>query len=581
MIFSSQEPFSIRPVLAHLKGLQSFKSNYILLLILAGLSSASNLAFPALFARTITAFHAKLLGQMTWALAMLFCLQESQTLLDLAATQVRSRFSTVANQDIVEGFYHKIQSLPMVTFKKFQHTGEIYQRVIDTLQLNNLVTEVALQLTLGLLRLGILLGVLAWMDLRVALITLAFLSTYYILHLWATPRLRQLQDATFMADAPLTTALFEGLNKIRTIKAMGAKDHVMATVRGRLRNSLESRLRLISYSSKVSFINGTVTNLARVVIVLVIAYRTFQGALTLPLGLSLVVVSLQIFEPMQTFINLFVDLTRSLSILARYRAILEEPSEIMEGDGLARLGAEEPFPVSFENVHFAYDDRQVLNGFSMNVPKGFRVALVGRSGSGKTTLLNLLLGLYIPASGTIRVDGIDLADLDLTQFRKQVGVVLQEDFLFPGTLRQNVTFGLDRPCSDAEIIRALDSACLWVRFASESTPLELPLKEGILSGGEVQRLVLARAFLRNPALLIFDEPTSALDLETESQIQASMDTLLKGRTSITIAHRLSTIMKSDLIYVLDNGKIVERGTHVELITKEGHYYRLYRNSLVA
>jgi ABC-type multidrug transport system fused ATPase/permease subunit len=196
--------------------------------------------------------------------------------------------------------------------------------------------------------------------------------------------------------------------------------------------------------------------------------------------------------------------------------------------------------------------------------------------------MNLVLGLYRPNRGRVLVNDTDLADIDLTMFRKQVGVVLQDEYIFPGTLRENVTFGLERKVTDDAIVSALQAAELWVRFANAPEGLGTILQDGSLSGGELQRLILARAFLRDPALLVFDEPTSSMDMETESRIQSTMDVLLKGRTSLTIAHRLSTIMKSDLIYIIDNGKVVEQGTHQDLVQNPiGYYSTLYRQSLVA
>lgn len=581
MISAPQASFSIKPIYNHLKSLKSIKLNYTSIIILSSLSAVANLVIPSIFSRIINGFQEHNGINILIFIALLFLVQEFQTILDLRSNYIRSKFSSVSNQDIISQFYNKIQSLPMIVFKKFQHTGEIYQRVIDTLQLNHLVTDVAIRFVLGILRLFILISVITWLDIRIGLIALSLIPTYYFLHRLVAPRLRTLQDATFLSNAPLTTALFDGLNKIRTIKAMGAKDQVLRNVADRLDQFLEAQLRLVSYSSRVSFLNATLTHVARFLVVVYIAWRVLQGELALHIGISLVFISQQVFEPMQSFIELFVDMTRSLSILARYTSILAEPNETLEHKAQKIIDTRQPYPISFENIHFSYGDKAVLANLSLHIAPGSRIALVGRSGSGKTTLINLLLGLYRPSSGTIRVNGIDLLDLDLTRFRKQVGVVLQEDFLFPGTLRQNVTFGLDRPCSDEAVTRALTAACLWERFASNPQPLDVSIQEGALSGGEVQRLILARAFLRDPALLVFDEPTSSLDLETETQIQTSMDVLLEGRTSITIAHRLSTIMKSNLIYVLDQGKIVEHGTHQELIEKEGFYYQLYCNSIVA
>jgi subfamily B ATP-binding cassette protein MsbA len=233
--------------------------------------------------------------------------------------------------------------------------------------------------------------------------------------------------------------------------------------------------------------------------------------------------------------------------------------------------------VRFEDVRFAYEaGKEVLHGISFHAPPGTVTALVGSSGSGKSTTIGLISAFHTPSAGRILVDGVDLAGVQLASFRTQLGVVLQETFLFDGTIRENVAFA--RPDAPAEQIL---EACRIARVDefAERFPQRyetLVGERGVkLSGGQKQRVSIARAILADPRILILDEATSSLDSETEAMIQAGLGYLMKGRTTFVIAHRLSTIRRADQILVMEDGLIVERGTHAELYAARGRYYDLY------
>lgn len=573
---------SYRPVVKYLSSLDSFWHNFAFTVTLSIIASGMGLLYPYLFQRIVHDFNVRNVSGFLTFVAALLAVQLAQTSIVVWTNLVRRRFDLFANVPVILRFYEKVQSLPMAVFKKFLHTGEIYQRVIDSLELNRVVADAVTRIALVTLRLIVLIAVITWLDLGAGLLVLLMMSAYFMLHRYVAPRARRYQQATLLSNSPLTNALFDGLNKIRTIKALGAKQQVMDGLREKLQENIGHQLRYLQFSVKVGLTNSNLTHILKGLLLVYVALEAMMGRTELSVGLALIFLIQQVFEPMQSFVEMFVDVSRSLLILDRYYAVLAEPSECAEEGSSTPLHLDDACPVTFENVSFAYGEQGVLRNLDLHIPAGKRVALVGRSGTGKSTIMNLLLGLYRPDRGRVLVNGIDLANIDLTRFRKQVGVVLQDEYIFPGALRENVTFGLERRVDDDAVISALQAAELWERFANTPDGLSTVLQDGSLSGGELQRLILARAFLRDPALLVFDEPTSSMDMETEGRIQATMDVLLKGRTSLTIAHRLSTIMKSDLIYIIDDGGVVEQGTHDDLVRSPfGYYSTLYRQSLVA
>jgi ABC-type multidrug transport system fused ATPase/permease subunit len=280
--------------------------------------------------------------------------------------------------------------------------------------------------------------------------------------------------------------------------------------------------------------------------------------------------------PIFQIVNIGTQLTEAFAGLDRTREIM---AELEENQHPKRKLKTPPIEgnVRFENVEFAYEtDKPVLHGISFEAEKGTVTALVGSSGSGKSTVISLICAFHTPTSGEIRVDGIDLASVDLNTFRSQLGVVLQDSFLFDGTIRENVMFS--RPdATEEEFLFACRTARVD-EFAERFPELYDTIvgERGVkLSGGQRQRLSIARALLAQPRILILDEATSSLDSESEQMIQAGLNQLMVGRTTFVIAHRLSTIRRADQILVVEQGRIVERGNHAELFALGGRYYDLY------
>jgi ATP-binding cassette subfamily B protein len=266
--------------------------------------------------------------------------------------------------------------------------------------------------------------------------------------------------------------------------------------------------------------------------------------------------------------------SRALTAAERVFEVMDTPEDIQNAPDAVKM-PEMAGRVSFRDVHFGYDRaREVLHGIDLEVKAGEMIGLVGHSGAGKSTLINLLMRFYDPTQGRIEMDGVDLRKIDLEDFRRQVGVVLQESYLFPGSIRDNIAYG--RPGATMEDVlaaaQAANAHAFIVNFP-DGYDTYVGERGQRLSGGERQRIAIARAILHNPKVLILDEATASVDTETERMIQEAIETLVEGRTVFAIAHRLSTLRNADRLVVIDDGKIAEMGTHDELLALDGGIYR--------
>jgi subfamily B ATP-binding cassette protein MsbA len=377
-------------------------------------------------------------------------------------------------------------------------------------------------------------------------------------------------------NAEVTGRLTESLGGIRVVKGYHAEAREAAVFSSGVRRLLDNVIRSLT---AVSLMSLSATVLLGVVSALVMYFGARQiAAGTLTLGGFVTFTAFLVFlvAPAFQIVGIGTQLTEAIAGLERTREVLRERPENLD-PGRTVAMAEIRGDVVFEEVGFAYEaGKPVLHGISFEARPGTVTALVGSSGSGKSTIIGLIAAFYTPSSGTIRVDGLDLSSVRLDSYRTQLGVVLQDTFLFDGTIRENVAFA--RP--DAAEERILQ-ACRIARVDEFAESFEnqydtLVGERGVkLSGGQRQRVSIARAILADPRILILDEATSSLDSESEASIQQGLAYLMQGRTTFVIAHRLSTIRRADQILVVEGGHIVERGTHASLLAAGGRYYELY------
>jgi subfamily B ATP-binding cassette protein MsbA len=363
---------------------------------------------------------------------------------------------------------------------------------------------------------------------------------------------------------------------IRVVKAYGMEGYEKSRIAGIVERIFSLNFKSARTRALSSPIMETLGGVAVCIVIIYGGYRVIDGATTSGAFFSFIMALLLAYEPMKRLANLNASLQEGLAGAQRLFQLLDTEPEILEKPGAMDLGSVKGH-IRLEDVRFSYvPGKAALNRITLEVPAGKRVALVGASGAGKSTILNLIPRFYDVDEGRVIVDGTDVRDVTFASLFGGFALVSQEITLFDDTVRANIAYGR-AGAEEEEIIEAAKNA------AAHDFIVDLPDgydtmvgEQGIkLSGGQRQRLAIARAMLKNAPVLLLDEATSALDTESERQIQAAMDKLMQGRTTLVIAHRLSTVTGADLIYVINEGRVIEQGSHVELIARGGNYQRLY------
>ena len=421
-------------------------------------------------------------------------------------------------------------------------------------------------------------GVLVYLyDGWFAAITIAVLVGYVAWTVRVTEWRTRYYRASVEADTAASASAVDSLLNDETVKYFNNEEHEAQRYDASLRRMEEANVK--SYKTLAVLNVGQAAIIA--VGVTVLMGKAADGVVNGGLSVGdLVLVNaylLQMAMPLNYLGMMYREVKQALTNIERLWGLLDETQEVVDRDGAGRLHATQP-RVSFEAVRFGYDPRrEILHGIDFEVPPGHRVAVVGHSGSGKSTLARLMYRFYDISGGAIRIDGRDIRDLHQDSVRAAIGIVPQDTVLFNDSIRYNIRYG--RPeATDAEVEDAARAAHIHRFIESLPDGYDTPVGErGLkLSGGEKQRVAIARALLKNPAILIFDEATSALDSASEKAIQAELDRIAIGRTTLIIAHRLSTVMDAHQILVMDAGNIVERGTHAELLALGGHYAAMWR-----
>jgi subfamily B ATP-binding cassette protein MsbA len=499
-----------------------------------------------------------------------------QGITSFSLTQLLSK----AAQRLITELRQKVQShigRLAVSFHDSNKSGTLVSRIMTDVEgVRNLIGTGLVDLVGGVLTAGIALVVLFRISTMMTLIAFTFLTCFALALRKAFGTIRPIFRERGKITAEVTGRLSESLGGVRVVKGYHAEEREENVFSSGVLRLLDNVMRTLTATSVMSLSASLLLGIVGAVIMYVGARQIMSGALTIGGFFTYTLFLGFLIAPIMQIVQVGTQLTEAIAGLERTHEILSENREDQDPKRTFTL-PEIQGNVDFVHVGFSYDgSRKVLNDVSFHSAPGTVTALVGSSGSGKSTTIGLISAFYAPTEGKVLVDGIDLSTVRLDSYRTQLGVVLQESFLFDGTIRENVAFS--RPdATEEQLMRACRIA--RVDEFAESFPDQYDTivgERGVkLSGGQRQRISIARAILAEPRILILDEATSSLDSESEAMIQEGLSYLMKGRTTFVIAHRLSTIRRADQILVIEQGEIVERGTHEELYAAHGRYHELY------
>jgi ABC-type multidrug transport system fused ATPase/permease subunit len=464
-----------------------------------------------------------------------------------------------------------------VSFYDSNRTGVLVSRIMTDVEgVRNLIGTGLVEFVGGLLTAVMVFSYLVYSNARMTLLVFAVIVAFVLVLQRAFKIIRPIFRERGKINAEVTGRLTESLGGVRVIKGYHAEDREASVFAVGVQRLLDNVMRSLTATSTLSFAATTVLGVVGGLVMLLGGHGVLAHRMTVGGYFQFTALLAFMIAPVFQIVNIGTQLTEALAGLDRTMEILGERDEFDDPVRTHTLGPIRG-EVAFENVEFAYEpDKPVLHGISFESTPGTMTALVGSSGSGKSTIISLICAFHKPDAGGVLIDGIDLSTVRLDDYRSQLGVVLQESFLFDGSIRDNVVFSYPEATEEQFL-----NACRIARVDefAERFPEGYDTivgERGVkLSGGQRQRLSIARAILANPRILILDEATSSLDSESEAMIQQGLGFLMQGRTTFVIAHRLSTIRKADQILVVEGGHIVERGTHSSLYALGGRYYDLY------
>lgn len=481
-------------------------------------------------------------------------------------------------------FYKHLLALPLDYFK-VRKIGDFIARFGENMQIRNFLTKTALTLVLDTVLIVVYLSVMFYYNVKLTWVSLVFIPVYVGVTLGFTPRLRRLNVDSFAARVASESHLIESINGIDTVKAMNTEYPTRWRWEDKFVKSLNIDFSLYKTAIYFDSIGGFVGMLSSTIVLWYGAHQVMQGTLSVGGLMAFMALLGSVIAPIDRLVGSWDDLQQVLVSVDRLNDVLDAKAEFPEkaGDAAGLVLREPRGEVLFKDVYFRYggdDDPYILSKIDLKIDPGQTVAVVGRSGSGKSTLVKLIPRFYDVTEGRLMIDGHDVKNLHLGNLRQMVGSVLQNNFVFSGTIRENISLWdpdetLDKVVQAAKLANAHDfisSLALGYETKVGESGLQL-------SGGQKQRLSIAQVLYADPKIIILDEATSSLDTESERAIQKNMSVIMEDRTAIVIAHRLSTVRNADSIVVLDRGEVVEQGTHEQLMEKHGLYHYLAHQQL--
>lgn len=480
--------------------------------------------------------------------------------------------------DIRKKMYIHLQKLSLKYYSNTR-AGEVISRVInDVEQTKNFVMIGLMNVWLDLATILIAIGIMLTMNVKLTLVTLLAFPFYAFSVKYFFGRLRDLTKERSQALAGVQSYLHERVQGMSIIKTFTLEKHEQKLFNETNGEFLDAAVKQTVWNAKAFAVVNTITDIAPLLVIAYAGYEAIHGRLSVGTMAAFIAYVERLYSPLRRLVNSSTTLTQSFASMDRVFELMDEEYDIVDKKGASTLGTSNG-EVTFSNVSFQYekDGHMILEDIDFRVNAGETVAFVGMSGGGKSTIISLIPRFYDVTKGQILIDGKDVRDVTIESLRKQIGIVLQDNILFSDSVKSNILMG--KPgATDEEVMEAAIAANAhdFIMELPEGYETKVGERGVKLSGGQKQRVAIARVFLKNPSILVLDEATSALDLESESLIQDSLEKLASNRTTIIVAHRLSTITHADNIIVIENGKVIENGSHAQLMKQKNTYYNLFQ-----
>lgn len=572
-----EEPFNIKHLLRAWVYVKKHANKMLFALILSALGAVAGLFVPLI---QQIALDEAIPDKNTKFLFILAGLMILTYLVSVVFTTIRSRIMTNVGQDIIydirRDLFEHLQRLPFQYYDD-RPQGKILVRVVNYVNsVSDMLSNGLINVILEIINLLFIVVFMFIVDVKLSLVVLCGVPVLAVFMFWIKNKQRRAWQLVSNKNSNLNAYLQENIVGARITQIFAREDENAAIFEGLSNRTRSAWMEAVKYSNLVWPGIDSISVVIRAAILLFGLVIFGTGNTTVGTIIAISSYAARFWQPIMNLGNIFNNFINNIAYLERIFETLDEPVTVTDAENATKM-PDIKGEVEFKNVTFSYEkDRPILKNVSFKVKPGESVALVGPTGAGKSTIVNLVSRFYNIDSGKILIDGVDISKVTLKSLRSQMGIMLQDSFIFSGTIADNIRYGkLD--ATDEEIKKASSTVCAdsFISKMPEGYETEVHERGSTLSQGQKQLISFARTLISDPSILVLDEATSSIDVQTERALQIGLNAMLEGRTSFIIAHRLSTIKNCDKIMYIDDGRIVESGSHEELMAKRGEYYHLY------